>query len=64
MEQDRRALTSLALGRIFGMLQRPERPGDAEEYERCRAIVLDGAEPIPDYAPNYVRDRLKGAAGD
>lgn len=33
-----------ALGRIFGMLARPSRPGDIVEYERCRAIVEDYAE--------------------
>jgi hypothetical protein len=60
------SLMSLALGRIFRMMSRPTQPGDVEEYERCRAIVLDSLdEPIaPDSRPNYARDRLKGAAGD
>lgn len=56
----------LAIGRIFGMLQRPYREGDAEEYERCRAIVMAAGEAraTPDTRPNWARDRLKGAAGD
>lgn len=54
----------LALGRIFGMMQRPARPGDVAEYERCRALILDASEPVTlDYAPNYARDRSKGAQG-
>ncbi len=62
---DQAKLAELALGRIFGILSRPFQDGDVEEYERCRAIVLDAAEPIaPLYTPNYARDRLKGAAGD
>lgn len=54
----------LALGRIFRMGSRPSQPGDVEEYERCRAIIIDmAAEPAPDYTPNYARDRRNGAAG-
>ena len=60
------SLVSLALGRIFRIMSRPFQPGDIEEYERCRAIVLDNVdEPVAsDSRPNYARDRLKGAAGD
>jgi len=36
-----KAGANLALGRIFGMMQRPERDGDIAEYERCKAIFLN-----------------------
>ena len=55
----------LALGRIFRLMSRPEQPGDVEQYEQSRAIILDAADPtIPEYRPCWVRDRLKGAQGD
>lgn len=54
----------LALGRIFRLMSRQPQPGDVAEYERCRALILDRCEPVHSYAPNYVRDRLLGAAGD
>ena len=55
----------LSIGRIFGLMSRPTQTGDVAEYERCRAIIMDLCEPVlPDYAPNYARDRMKGAAGD
>ena len=55
----------LAIGRIFRLMSRPERPDDCADYERCRAIITDMCEPVQsDYAPSYARDRLKGAAGD
>jgi len=55
----------LALGRILRLAARPSQPGDVAEYERCRAILLDALDPqLPDYTPNYVRDRLRGAEGD
>jgi len=62
----RSVLAELALGRILRMASRPSRPGDVEEYERCRAIVLDavGRDMPADYAPNYARDRRRGAQGD
>jgi hypothetical protein len=54
------ALIEMALGRIFGMTQRPFRPSDIEEYERCRAIVMGTAEPAGyDYRPDYARDYYK-----
>lgn len=59
------SLAELALGRILRLGSRPTQPGDVAEYERCRAIIMDELEPVtPDYSPNWVRDRLKGAAGD
>lgn len=59
----------LALGRIFRMGARPTQPGDVEEYERCRRIILDevddpGVSTREGYQPNWARDRLKGAQGD
>lgn len=60
-----RKAAELALGRIFRMAARPTQPGDVEEYERCRRIILDAHEPgKPDWTPNWARDRLKGAQGD
>ena len=59
-----RQIISLALGRIFRMGARPTQPGDAAEYERCRAIILDHADAARDsYSPNYARDYNKGAQG-
>ena len=54
-----------ALGRIFRMGARPTQPGDITEYKRCRAIILNELDEgrMP-YAPNWVRDRMKGAQGD
>lgn len=60
------SIVGLAIGRILRMGARPSQPGDVAEYERCRRIILDATEPAPypDPAPNWVRDRLKGAQGD
>lgn len=55
----------LAIGRLLRIASRPFQPGDHEEYDRCRAVIMDGATvPRPDYVPNYVRQRNSGAAGD
>ncbi len=57
----------LALGRILRMGSRPEQPGDAAEYARCRALCFDAAEGVcdlTDHLPNYARDHKKGAQGD
>lgn len=53
-DEEKRALVSLALGRIFRLGSRPAQPGDAEEYERCRAIVVEHAQPA---TQKYARDR-------
>lgn len=57
-----------AMGRIFRLGSRPSQPGDIEEYERCRALILDAHESIHgapiDTRPNWARDRARGAAGD
>jgi hypothetical protein len=66
MTQQETTTVNLALGRIFGMMQRPEQDGDVAEYERCKRLVLDLIDPPPfvDMRPCYGRDRLKGAQGD
>lgn len=33
-----------AIGRVFGMMQRPGQDGDVAEYNRCRAIAMDIAD--------------------
>jgi hypothetical protein len=63
-----------ALGRLFRMMLRPSREGDVAEYERCKNTILAILEPPPSplghvtvgepTAPNYLRDRFRGAAGD
>ena len=59
------ATIALALGRIFRKASRPTQAGDIDEYERCRALILDRLpRSAADYAPNYARDRLNGAQGD
>ncbi len=55
---------SLAIGRLFRLGSRPTQPGDIADYQRCRAVILDASETPEDRAPNYARDRLKGAQGD
>lgn len=56
----------LALGRIFRLMSRSALPGDDEAYEEARRVALSDV-PLDvalAYAPNWVRDRNKGAAGD
>ena len=63
--EDHERIAQLALGRIFRMMSRPFQEGDIEEYHQCRYIIMDAVSHVPeDRAPNYARDRLKGAAGD
>lgn len=50
----------LAIGRLLRIASRPERPGDAEEFFRCRGAVLDAAvvlerSPAPEAEPFAVR---------
>ena len=62
-----RTLVNLAIGRIFRLAARPTQPGDVQEYLRCRDLIRDTLDPHNTYVdtrPNYIRDRLKGAAGD
>jgi hypothetical protein len=59
------AAAQLALGRILRLAARSTQPGDVEEYERCRAIILEDCVGVPlGYTPNWARDRHKGASGD
>ena len=34
----------LAIGRLLRLGSRPTQPGDIDEYERCRTIILAAAE--------------------
>ena len=64
-DNDEKDKIRLALGRIFRIMSRPFQKGDIEDYENCRYIILDSLKmQTKDYAPNYIRDRLKGAQGD
>ena len=55
----------MALGRIFKLMSRPTQPGDVEQYEAARRVVMAHAGDVtPDWVPDYGRDRLKGAQGD
>lgn len=58
-------LVNLAIGHILRMGSRATKPGDAQAYERCRAIITRDTPPQQsDYQPAWERDRLKGAQGD
>lgn len=59
-----RVFVNLAIGRIFRMASRPEQPGDAAEFHRCRGLIFDRIEAPEDRSICYARDRFKGAAGD
>lgn len=62
---ERQRAMQLALGRIFRLMSRPEQPGDVEQYEAARRVVTEVAPAlVPDYVPNYARDRNRGAQGD
>lgn len=61
---EKRALVSLAIGRILRLGSRSYQPGDVEEYERCRKIIIDHSPEPEDHSPNWPRDRAKGSAGD
>lgn len=70
-KEERDLAVRLALGRIFRLGSRPTQPGDVEDYETCRALILDALDPEGDQGrealaqvPNYVRDRNRGARGD
>lgn len=65
-DAERTVAIACALGRILRLGSRPEQPGDVEEYERCRAVVMEATDGQfrPDWTPSWARDRQKGAAGD
>jgi hypothetical protein len=61
---ERSKVFEAAMGRIFRLGSRPFQEGDIEEYERCRAVIMNLAQTVPaDHGPNIARDRGKGAAG-
>ena len=61
-EWERTAL-NLAVGRVLRMLF-GHVPFNERAYWSCRTVVLDIMGDTEDHAPNYARDRMKGAAGD
>lgn len=64
-QADKDKVIELCLGRLFRLGSRPTQPGDVEEYERIRTMVMDLADPVTlPYTPNYARDRKGGAQGD
>ena len=63
-------VVEMAIGRIFRMAARPEKPGDVADYERCRKLILDALDPDMDIHRAVVarqhdasRDYWKGAQG-
>lgn len=48
MTADERRISELALGRILRLGSRPAQPGDAAEFERCKAIITRAAAGEPD----------------
>ena len=65
LDPDGRTLVTLAIGRLLRLGSRPFQPSDLEDYYRVRQIILDCAEDaVREDAPNWTRDRLKGAVGD
>jgi len=40
-ELEKDTTVKLALGRILRMGSRPTQPGDVQEYERCKGIIID-----------------------
>lgn len=74
LDDAERLTVQAALGRMFRLMSRPAQDGDVEQYERCRAAVLDVLDPTAPApfgeltrsapSPCYARDRRRGAAGD
>ena len=52
LDDEERTAVTMAIGRLFRVLSRPYEPGDEEQYERCRAVVMAHATSKPDYEPN------------
>lgn len=42
-DPEMKILVELAIGRIFRLMLRPCQPGDVEQYERCRQLILEYA---------------------
>ncbi len=64
MSAEEIATVNMAIGRIFRLGSRPGQEGDAAEYWNCRSAILNLLGEGEDRSPNWVRDRLGGAAGD
>ena len=53
LDEEESLVVTLAIGRLFRILSRPHQPGDLEEYERCRAVVMSHVILPPEYEPNW-----------
>jgi len=40
LDAEEHQAVTLAIGRLFRILSRPYEPGDEEQYERCRSVVM------------------------
>jgi hypothetical protein len=56
LDSEERTAVTLAIGRLFRILSRPHRPGDEEQYERCRSVVMAHVE-TKSYEPNIAAVR-------
>ena len=45
-------MVTLAIGRLFRILSRPYEPGDEEQYELCRSVVMKHVK-VETYEPNW-----------
>lgn len=61
MTEAEHKIAILALGRIFRLASRPYQEGDIEEYERCRAIIMDLSRPFDPLDVNFTRRDLMSA---
>lgn len=43
MDAETKKIVELAIGRILRLGSRPTQSGDIEDYERCRAIIMEHA---------------------
>lgn len=48
-KQEATKIIELAFGRILRIGARPTQPGDVEEYERCRVLIMEAKEAIERY---------------
>lgn len=54
-------IVKMAIGRLFLLGSRPFQPGDIEQYEDCRRVILaNSPNSSNSWEPCYPRDRLKG----
>lgn len=45
-DREKRAMVNAAIGRIFSMASRGERPGDVATYGECKSIVMQLTEEL------------------